>query len=96
MLYEHHFELRMNTAATVKSFENLAILCTLHLHTKQLVIYEGCKVLIKLLASAHTLPINIQPHKVHKINYENSLINLYNPSCTLHQVVGFCVPSPRC
>ena len=31
-----------------------------------------------MLTSAHTLPINIQPHKPHKINYENSHINLYN------------------
>ena len=30
-----------------------------------------------MLTSAHTLPITIQPHKPHKINYENSLINLY-------------------
>ena len=61
-----------------KSFENLAILSTLHLHTKYLVICEGCKVLIEMLMSAHTLPIIIQPHKPHKINYENSPINLYN------------------
>ena len=37
--------------------------------TKWLVICDRCKALIKMPASAHTLPINIQPHKPHKIYY---------------------------
>ena len=52
------------------------------LHTakirKQLVICDDGKIVIKMLTRWVTpYQINIQPHKLHKINYENSLINFY-------------------
>ena len=58
-------------------------------HRKQFV--EGCKVEIK---NARTLPVNIQPHTPHEINYENSLNNLYKP--LIHYMMFSRIPTGEC
>ena len=44
--------------------------------------------------NAHTLPITIQPHKPHKINYENTLINLYK--LLVHYEMFSLIPTGEC
>ena len=70
----------INSLAIAKIYDNLAILSTLHSHAKiikqlAIVIDEGCKVLIKMFTLYYLR--NIQRHRLHKINYENGIINLY-------------------
>ena len=56
-------------------------------------ICEGCKVIIKMLTLL-TLPINIQPHKPHNINYKNFLINLYK--LLIHYMMILQIPTGEC